>query len=126
MAARMDGFMGSQILSASDLNKFVQALFNGTLLTPAELAEMLKPMVKVDTMPGDMSYGLGVYVGTDPAGNKVVSQVDVRQGFGSYWAYYPDSKLTVIVMNNLTDWANQPNRARDIGLLLARVILAAK
>lgn len=124
--ARADGFYGSQVLSTADLNKFVQALFNGTLLTPAELAEMLKPMVKVDTMPGDMSYGLGVYVGADPAGNQVVSQVDVRQGFGAYWAYYPDSKLTVIVMNNLTDWANQPYRARDIGLLLARVILAAK
>jgi CubicO group peptidase (beta-lactamase class C family) len=114
------------VLSTADLNKFVQALFNGTLLTPAELQEMLKPMVKADTMPGDMSYGLGVYVGTDPAGNKVVSQVDVRQGFGAYWAYYPDSKLTVIVMNNLTDWANQPYRVRDVGLLLARVILAAK
>ncbi len=123
---KRDVYGGSQLLSAADLNKFVQALLNGTLLTPAELAEMLKPMVKVDTMPGDMSYGLGVYVGTDPAGNQVVSQVDVRQGFGAYWAYYPDSKLTIIVMNNLTDWANQPYRARDIGLLLARVILAAK
>lgn len=125
-SARSDGFYGSQVLSTADLNKFVQALFNGTLLTPAELQEMLKPMVKVDTMPGDMSYGLGVYVGNDPAGNTVVSQVDVRQGFGAYWAYYPDSKLTIIVMNNLTDWANQPYRARDIGLLLARVTLAAR
>ena len=118
--------VGAALMSAADLNTFVQALFDGRLLKPDQLAEMLKPTVKVDTMPGDMYAALGAYVGMDPAGNDLVAGTEVRQGFGAYWAYYPDSKLAVIVMNNLTDWANQPYRARDIGLLLARVILAAK
>lgn len=117
---------GAALMSAADLNTFVQALFDGRLLKPDQLAEMLKPTAKVDTMPGDMYAALGVYVGADPAGKNLVAQTEVSPGFGAYWAYYPDSKLTVIVMNNLTDWANQPYRARDIGLLLARVILAAK
>jgi CubicO group peptidase (beta-lactamase class C family) len=117
---------GAALMSAADLNTFVQALFDGRLLKPDQLAEMLKPTVKVDTMPGDMYAALGAYVGMDPAGNNLIAGTEVHQGFGAYWAYYPDSKLTVIVMNNLTDWANQPYRARDVGLLLARVILAAK
>ncbi len=51
-----------------------------------------------------------------------------REGslYVQYWAYYPDEKLTVIVLNNVTDWATQPYRARDVGLELARRIVEAK
>jgi CubicO group peptidase (beta-lactamase class C family) len=114
------------LMSAADVNTFAQALLGSKLLTTAQLNEMLRPMVKVDGAPGSMGYGLGVYSGTDSTGRSVVSQVDVGQGYGAYWAHYPGEKLTVVVLNHVTDWANQPYRARDVGLELARRIVEAK
>ncbi len=114
------------LMSAADLNTFLQALLGSKLLTTAQLNEMLRPMVKVDGAPGSMGYGLGVYSGTDSTGRSVVSQVDVGQGYGAYWAHYPGEKLTVVVLNHVTDWDNQPYRARDVGLELARRIVEAR
>ena len=48
------------------------------------------------------------------------------QGYGAYWAHYPGEKLTVVVLNHVTDWDNQPYRARDVGLELARRIVEAR
>lgn len=115
-------YADAAVMSSKELNTFVQGLFDGTLLTPAQLEQMLTPLAPAKDIPGEMSRALGVYVGTDPSGRFVVSQVDADKGAGTYWSYYPDDELTIIVLNNLTDVANQPDRARDIGLELARQI----
>jgi CubicO group peptidase (beta-lactamase class C family) len=114
------------VMTAADLNSFLQALFAGKLLSATQLDEMLRPVVKVDGAPGSMGYAMGAYVGTDPTGRRIVSQVDVAAGYGAYLAWFPDEKLTVIALNNLTDYANQPYRARDVGLELARRIGEAR
>lgn len=115
-------FEGTAVMSAEELNTFVQGLFDGTILTPDQLEQMITPLAPAKDIPGEMSRALGVYVGTDPSGRLVVSQSDADKGAATYWSYYPDDKLTIIVMNNLTDMARQPDRARDIGLELAQQI----
>lgn len=83
---------GNLYSTTGDLLKWETALFSGHVISPASLKTM--------TTPFHNGYGLGVFV-NERDGHRVISHTGDIDGFGAMLAYYPDDKLTVIVLSNL-------------------------
>ena len=75
-----------------NLLRWNEALFGGQLLSPASLEKMVTPF-KDD-------YALGLIVKNGP-GTKVIDHGGGIEGFNSHLAFYPESKLTVVVLANV-------------------------
>jgi hypothetical protein len=75
-----------------DMLRWTQGLFGGKVLTPASLEQM--------TTPVKNGYALGLTVNT-VKGRKVIAHNGGIDGFNSLLAYYPESKLTVVVLANV-------------------------
>jgi CubicO group peptidase (beta-lactamase class C family) len=82
--------------TTGDLLLWQNGLYGGKVLSAASLEEM--------TMPGKANYGLGVWVHS-PAGKKVIEHGGGTPGFNSVLSYYPEKKLTVAVLANLSGLA---------------------
>jgi len=74
-------------------------LFSGKLISATSLAKM--------TTPFKSDYAFGVMVQT-AGGRKVIQHGGGIEGFNTFLAYYPDTKLTVAVLANLNGQA--PNQ----------------
>ena len=83
---------GALYSTTEDLLRWEQGLFGGKLISAASLAKMTTPF------KGD--YALGVVVQT-AGGRKVVQHGGGIDGFNTFLAYYPDTRLTVAVLANL-------------------------
>ncbi len=83
---------GALYSTTGDLLKWEQGLFGGKLLKPESLAKMTTPF------KNDYAFGLQV---TMPGGRKMIDHAGGVNGFTTELAYYPDDKLTVVVLNNL-------------------------
>lgn len=83
---------GALYSTTEDLLRWEQGLFGGKVISPASLAKM--------TTPFKNDYALGVVVQT-ASGRRVVQHAGGIDGFNTYLAYYPDSKLTVAVLANI-------------------------
>jgi CubicO group peptidase (beta-lactamase class C family) len=99
---------GALYSTTEDLLRWEQGLFGGKLLSPSSLREM--------TTPFKNDYAFGVQVHT-VHGRKVIDHGGGIEGFNTTLAYYPDDKLTVIVLGNLNGSAPQ-----EIASKLAAVI----
>jgi CubicO group peptidase (beta-lactamase class C family) len=87
---------GALYSTTGDLLKWEQALFGGKVLKPESLTKM--------TTPFKDGYGFGI--GIHPVdGHKLLTHGGSIQGFNTSLNYYPDDKLTVIVLGNLTGGA---------------------
>jgi CubicO group peptidase (beta-lactamase class C family) len=83
---------GSLYSTTHDLLRWEQALFAGKLLSAASLEKM--------TTPFKHDYACGLMV--HPVnGHKMIAHEGGINGFVTMLAYYPDDKLTVIVLGNL-------------------------
>jgi CubicO group peptidase (beta-lactamase class C family) len=87
---------GALYSTTGDLLKWEQALFGGKVLKPESLAKM--------TTPFKSDYGCGIFIRT-VEGHKLVTHGGGIEGFNTSLNYYPDDKLTVIVLGNLTGGA---------------------
>jgi CubicO group peptidase (beta-lactamase class C family) len=83
---------GALYSTTEDLLKWEQGLFGGKLLQPASLAKMTKPF------KDNYAFGLGV---STSAGHALISHGGGIEGFNTELEYYPDDKLTVIVLGNV-------------------------
>jgi CubicO group peptidase (beta-lactamase class C family) len=83
---------GSLYSTTEDLLRWEQGLFGGKLLSPASLQKMITPF------KSDYAFGLGVRT---VAGRKVIDHGGGIEGFNTHLAYYPEDKLTVVVLGNL-------------------------
>ena len=83
---------GSLYSSAEDLLRWEEGLFGGKLLKPASLRKMITPF-KSD-------YACGLYV-KRVDGHLMIEHDGNNIGFNSDMAYYPEEKITVIVLANL-------------------------
>lgn len=83
---------GALYSTTGDLLKWERGLFGGKVLTPASLTKM--------TTPFKENYGFGLFVATKD-GHKTIQHGGGIEGFNTSMAYYPDDKLTVIVLGNL-------------------------
>ncbi len=83
---------GALYSTTEDLLRWEQGLFAGKVISTASLAKM--------TTPFKSDYALGVVVQT-ASGRKVVQHGGGIDGFNTYLAYYPDTKVTVAVLANI-------------------------
>jgi CubicO group peptidase (beta-lactamase class C family) len=83
---------GALYSTNEDLLRWEQGLMGGKLLSPASLQKM--------TTPYRHDYALGVGVQT-VNGRKVISHGGGIEGFNTELDFYPDDKLTVVVLANL-------------------------
>ena len=87
---------GALYSTTGDLLKWEQGLFGGKVLKPESLAKM--------TTPYKSDYGCGLFIRTVD-GHKLINHGGGIEGFNTSLNYYPDDKLTVIVLGNLTGGA---------------------
>ena len=99
---------GGLYSTTGDLWRWEQGLFGGKLLSPASMKTMTTP-VKND-------YAFGVMV-RNTGGRTVVSHSGGIEGFNTYLAYYPDDRVTIVVLANLNGPA-----ADQIGAALGSVV----
>ncbi len=83
---------GALYSTTEDLLKWEQGLFGGKLLKPASLEKMMTPF------KSDYAFGLQV---TTTGGHKRIEHGGGIEGFNTYLTYYPDDKLTVVVLSNV-------------------------
>ena len=83
---------GALFSTTGDLLKWELGLFGGKVLTPASLAKMTTPF------KNDYAFGLGIET---TGGHKRISHGGGIEGFNTDLTYYPDDKLTVVVLANL-------------------------
>jgi CubicO group peptidase (beta-lactamase class C family) len=83
---------GALYSTTEDLLRWEQGLFGGKLLSPASLEKMLTPFKN--------DYAFGLLVQTSD-GRKVVQHNGGIEGFNTFLAYYPDDRLTVVVLANI-------------------------
>jgi CubicO group peptidase (beta-lactamase class C family) len=87
---------GALYSTTGDLLRWEQGLFGGKVISAASLAKM--------TTPFKNDYAFGVIVQTT-SGRKVIQHGGGIEGFNTFLAYYPDSKVTVAVLANLNGQA---------------------
>ena len=83
---------GSLYSTTGDLLKWEQGLFGGKLLSAASLKTM--------TTPFKSDYACGLFVSTKD-GRKSIEHGGGIEGFNTQLTYYPDDKLTVVVLANV-------------------------
>jgi CubicO group peptidase (beta-lactamase class C family) len=87
---------GALYSTTLDLLRWEQGLFGGKLLSPASVKKM--------TTPFKDNYACGLMVVT-ANGRTMIEHGGGIEGFNTDMAYYPDDKLTVIVLANLNGGA---------------------
>lgn len=88
------GAAGALVSNADDLNKFINLLFDGTIISEQNLQTMT-------TM--DMGYGLGIFetnYGNEDNKLKGYWHNGGIEGFRTHLAHYPDKDLTVVLLSN--------------------------
>jgi hypothetical protein len=83
---------GALYSTTEDLLRWEQGLFGGKLLSKESLTKM--------TTPYKSDYALGLIVGTDN-GDRVIQHGGGIPGFVNHLAYYPDDKITAVVLSNV-------------------------
>lgn len=90
-----------------DLWRWEQALFGGKLLSARSVLKM--------TTPYRSNYGFGLAADVTSAG-RVIYHNGAIDGFHAFLAYYPDDKVTIVVLGNLDGSAPD-----EIGVTLGRL-----
>jgi CubicO group peptidase (beta-lactamase class C family) len=83
---------GALYSTTEDLLRWEQGLFGGKVLSPASLQKMTTPFLH------DYACGLGV---STVRGRKLIDHGGGIEGFSTQLSYYPEDKLTVVVLGNL-------------------------
>jgi CubicO group peptidase (beta-lactamase class C family) len=87
---------GGLYSTTEDLLRWEQGLMGGKLLSAASLQKMTTPF------KSDYAFGLAVHMAN---GHKVIEHNGGIEGFNTALAYYPEDKLTVVVLANLNGGA---------------------
>jgi CubicO group peptidase (beta-lactamase class C family) len=87
---------GALYSTTEDLLRWEQGLFGGKVLSTSSLEKMTTPF------RSDYAFGLGVRTAN---GRKSIEHGGGIEGFNTMLAYYPESKLTVVVLGNLNGGA---------------------
>ncbi len=83
---------GALYSTTEDLLRWEQGLFGGKVVSSASLQKMMTPFKN--------DYAFGLVVQTID-GRKVVQHGGGIEGFNTFLAYYPDDRLTVVVLANI-------------------------
>ncbi len=97
---------GALYSTTEDLLRWERGLFGGTLLSSASLQKMVTPFMN--------DYALGVEVRTRN-GKRAIEHSGGIGAFRSMLAYYPDDKVTVVVLGNMGSLASAGTLAKYVG-----------
>jgi ketosteroid isomerase-like protein len=100
---------GDIYTTTEDLRRWEEGLFGGKILHPESLRKMMTPYKE--------NFGLGVVI-TNEDGHKLISHTGGIQGFVGDVRYYPDDRLTAIVLAN-----SESKQALEIARDLSRLVL---
>jgi CubicO group peptidase (beta-lactamase class C family) len=103
---------GALYSTTEDLQRWEQELFGGKVLSASSLQKMATPF------RNNYAFGLVVHAMN---GHKVIEHGGGIEGFNTMLAYYPEEKLTVIVLGNVSGSAPQ-----EIAAKLAAVVYGEK
>jgi len=87
---------GALYSTTGDLLRWEQGLFGGKVISAASLTKMTTPF------KNDYAFGLTVQMAS---GRKVIQHGGGIEGFNTFLAYYPDSKVTLAVLANINGQA---------------------
>jgi CubicO group peptidase (beta-lactamase class C family) len=95
---------GAIYSTTHDLLTWEKALLGGKLLSPASLKKMTTPFrdARGPGAPFKSGYGMGVYVGTMVDGRREISHTGSSSGVITMMSAYPDDKIFVILLSNIT------------------------
>ncbi|SOE21440.1 CubicO group peptidase, beta-lactamase class C family [Spirosomataceae bacterium TFI 002] len=94
------------ISTAEDLLKWNIALHEGTLLRKELYAKMINPTATQNhSLFGEVGYGYAIRI-TDKNGPKEIGHTGYVPGFISMNYYYPETKTSIIMLENL-DWNDE-------------------
>lgn len=112
------GGAGALYSTTEDLLRWTQGLYGGKVLSASSFDEMTKP-AKED-------YACGLFVST-VNGRKTITHNGGIDGFNAILTYYPESKVTVVVLSNVTN-AEFTTLAEQLGVVALgdRVTLATE
>lgn len=102
---------GGVMSTVLDMAKWDVALDGDTVLTPASKKEMWSPMKLRDG--GLSAYGFGWSLGSINGHRELAHSGGHVTGFTSFYAKYPDDRLSVIVLTN-AGWGNPAKVAREV------------
>ncbi len=107
MDMEVPGAAGGLYSTAQDLNIFEKSLDGNSVFSKSLLESAFKPFVLNDGKTS--KYGFG-WIINDYRGWREISTGGDIEGFNSYFAYFPDKKRSVIVLQNITmlmgaDWS---------------------
>lgn len=93
---------GAMVSTASDLVRFVDALFDGLLLDDTHLAQMTTGIPAADPdLPQQTGYGLG-FRQLAFAGGVLVGHTGTTPGFGAVVLHAPEADYTIAAVGNLS------------------------
>ncbi|HYK90462.1 MAG TPA: serine hydrolase [Acidobacteriota bacterium] len=98
---------GALYSTTEDLLRWEQGLMGGKLLSAASLQKMTTPF------KNDYAFGLGVH---QSSGHKLIDHGGGIEGFNTLLAYYPEDKLTVVVLANLNGQAPEAIASKLAGV----------
>jgi CubicO group peptidase (beta-lactamase class C family) len=96
---------GALYSTTEDLLKWEQGLYGGKLLQPASLQKMTTPFLD--------NYAFGLTVET-AGGHKRITHGGGIEGFNTELEYYPEDKLAVVVLKNVTGEVAAPEIANKL------------
>jgi CubicO group peptidase (beta-lactamase class C family) len=103
---------GSLCSTAGDMVTWLRALHGGKVLSPASYTEMTTPSKLKDGTP--IRYGMGLSVGRDVRGTRLINHGGAIDGFLADASWYPDSSLAISVLINTAGGVNPSALASEL------------
>ncbi|WP_432713012.1 serine hydrolase domain-containing protein [Pedobacter sp.] len=97
------------ISTAADLTQWMHILYNGQLLTVSSYQEMIRNTVTRPHRWGEVKYGDGIQVDQLDKIDEL-SMSGYVPGFISTMIYYPQTKVSIVVLENISPAPNDMNR----------------
>jgi CubicO group peptidase (beta-lactamase class C family) len=114
---------GSLVSTLADIRRFTSAAYGtaGAAAVPQSVRRSL--LAPVDLSGGqEVFYRLGSVGVLDFEGRTKIAHAGLTSGFTSYFAYYPDQDLTIVILTNTTGAARHP---ANLEAALARIVFGA-
>ena len=111
------GAAGALCSTVGDMLRWLDALAHGKVIRPETWEQMIAPTKLSDGQV--VNYGFGLAIEADSKGPEI-SHDGVTAGFNSFFAYYPEQELSIVLLTN-TDGFDPP--LRGIASSLTSILL---